>query len=79
MTGYIQVLIKRENKNCVFKYRAWVNAAATLCKHKGPFMYYVINEVGERGQEMEILDDLQYCKSSKSWVDGPKNVKNMMT
>ena len=42
-------------------------------------MYYVINEVGERGQEMEILDDLQYCKSSKSWVDGPKNVKNMMT
>ena len=22
MTGYIQVLIKRENKNCMFKYRA---------------------------------------------------------
>ena len=21
---------------------------------------------------MEILDDLQYCKSSKSWVGGPK-------
>ena len=22
---------------------------------------------------------LQYCKSSKSWVGGPKKVKNMMT
>jgi hypothetical protein len=24
---------------------------------------------------MAILDDLQYCKSSKSWVCGPKKVK----
>ena len=31
------------------------------------------------GQKMAILDDLQYCKLSKSWVSGPKKVKNMMT
>ena len=46
-----------------------------LCK--GPFKYYVIKEVGGWGQK--ILDDLQYCKSSKCWVGGPKKVKNMMT
>ena len=46
---------------------------------KGPFKYYVIKEVGGWGQKMAILDDLQYCKSSKSWVGGPKKVKNMMT
>ena len=43
---------------------------------KGPFKYYIIKEVGEWGQKMAILDDLQ---SSKSWVGGPKKVKNMMT
>ena len=47
--------------------------------NKGPFKYYVIKEVGGWGQKMAILDDLQYCKSSKSWVAGPKKVKNMMT
>ena len=47
--------------------------------HKGPFKYYVIEEVGGWGQKMAIPDDLQYCKSSKSWVGGPKKVKNMMT
>ena len=46
---------------------------------KGPFKYYVIKEVGGWGQKMANLDDLQYCKSSKSWVGGPKKVKNMMT
>ena len=46
---------------------------------KGAFKYYVIKEVGGWGQKMEILDDLQYCKSSKSWVGGPKKGKNMMT
>ena len=46
---------------------------------KGAFKYYVIKEVGGWRQKMEILDDLQYCKSSKSWVGGPKKVKNMMT
>ena len=46
---------------------------------KGPFKYYVIKEVGGWGQKMAILDDLQYCKSSKGWVSGPKKVKNMMT
>ena len=45
---------------------------------KGPFKYYVIKEVGGWGQKMAILDDLQYCKSSKSWVGGPKKAKNMM-
>ena len=45
---------------------------------KGPFKYYVIKEVGGRGQIMAIFDDLQYCKSSKRWVGGPKKVKNMM-
>ena len=44
---------------------------------KGPFKYYVIKEVGGWGQKIAILDDLQYCKSSK--VGGPKKVKNMMT
>ena len=34
---------------------------------------------GGWGQKMAIFDDLQYCKSSKSWVGGPKKVKNMMT
>jgi hypothetical protein len=28
---------------------------------------------------MAIFDDLQYCKSSKMWVSGPKKVKNMIT
>jgi hypothetical protein len=46
---------------------------------KGPFKYYVIKEVGRWGQKMAIFDDLQYCKSSKRWVAGPKKVKNMMT
>ena len=46
---------------------------------KGPFKYYVIKEVGVWGQKMAIFDDLQYCKSSKSWVGGLKKVKNMMT
>ena len=45
----------------------------------GPFKYYVSKEVGGWGQKMAILDDLQYYKSSKSWVGGPKKVKNMMT
>ena len=46
---------------------------------KGPFKYYIIKEVGGWGQKMAIFDDLQYCKSSKRWVGGPKKVKNMMT
>ena len=46
---------------------------------QGAFKYYVIKEVGGWGQKMEMLDDLQYCKSSKSWVGGPKKVKTMMT
>ena len=46
---------------------------------KGPFKYYVIKEVGGWGQKIAILDDLRYCKSSKSWIGGPKKVKNMMT
>ena len=36
--------------------------------NKGRFKYYVIKEVGGRGQKMAIFDDLQYCKSSKRWV-----------
>ena len=44
---------------------------------KGAFNY-VIKEVGGWGQKMEIIDDLEYCKSSKSWAGGPKKVKNMM-
>ena len=47
--------------------------------NKEPFKYYVIKEVGGWGQKMAILDDLQYCKSSKRWVGGPKKVKNVMT
>jgi hypothetical protein len=36
---------------------------------KGPFKYYVIQEVGGWGQKMAIFDDSQYCKSSKiGWV-----------
>ena len=46
---------------------------------KGPLKYYVIKEVGGWGQKMAIFDDLQYCKSSKRWVGGPKKVRNMMT
>ena len=46
--------------------------------YKGPFKYYVIKEVGGWGQKMAILDDLQYCKSSKSWVGGPKKVKTWL-
>ena len=42
---------------------------------KGPFKYYVINEVGGWSQKMAIFDDLQYCKSSKRRVGGPKKVK----
>ena len=30
-------------------------------------------------QKMAIIDDLQYRRSSKSWVGGPKKVKTMMT
>ena len=30
-------------------------------------------------QKMAIFDDLQYSKSPKRWVGGPKKVKNMMT
>ena len=45
----------------------------------GAFKYYVIKEVGRWGQKMAIFDDLQYCKSSKRWVGGPKKVKNVMT
>ena len=44
---------------------------------KGPFKYYAIKEVGGWGQKMAILDDLEYCKSSNSWVGGPKKVKNI--
>ena len=40
---------------------------------KGAFKYYVIKEVGGWGQKMATL------KSSKSWVGGPKKVKNLMT
>ena len=40
-----------------------------------PFKYYVTKEVGGWSQKMAIFDDLQYCKSSKRWVDGPKKVK----
>ena len=47
--------------------------------HTGAFKYYDIKEVGWWGQKSAILDDLQYCKSSKSRVGGPKKVKNMMT
>ena len=50
-----------------------------FCRAKGPFKYYVIKEVGGWGLKMAIFDDLQYCKSSKRWVVGPKKVKNMMT
>ena len=52
---------------------------SNLNKTKGPFKYYVIKEVGGWGQKMAFFDDLQYCKSSKRWVVGPKKVKNMMT
>jgi hypothetical protein len=45
----------------------------------GPFKYYVINEVGGWGQKTAIFDDLQYYKSSKRWMGGPKKVKNMKT
>ena len=50
-----------------------------LMLYRGPFKYYVIKEVGGWGQKMAIFDDLQYCKSSKRWVGGPKKVKNVMT
>ena len=53
------------------------NSGLQVCK--GPFKYYVIKEVGGWGQKMAIFDDLQYSKSSKKWVGGPKKVKNMMT
>ena len=46
---------------------------------QGSFKYYVIKEVGGWVQKMAIFDDLQYSKSSKKWVGGPKKVKNMMT
>ena len=46
---------------------------------KGAFKYYVIKEMGWWGQKMAVLDDLQYCKPSKSWVGGPEKVKIMMT
>ncbi len=45
----------------------------------GAFKYYVIKEVGGWGQKMAIFDDLQYCRSSKRWVGGPKKAKNVMT
>ena len=46
---------------------------------KGPFKYYVIKEAGGCCQKIATFDDLQYCKSSKSWVGGPEKVKNTMT
>ena len=45
---------------------------------KGPFRYYVIKEVDGWGQKFLIFYDLQYCKSSKRWLGGPKKVKNKM-
>ena len=57
----------------------YVKKELSLKLGKGPFKYYVIKEMGGWGQKMAIFDDLQYCKSSKSWVGGPKKVKNMMT
>ena len=45
----------------------------------GPCKYYIIKEVGGCGQKLAFFDDLQYHKSSKKWVGGPKKVKNMMT
>ena len=35
-------------------------------------MYYVIKEVGGWDQKIAIFDDLQYFKSSKRWLGGPK-------
>ena len=43
------------------------------------FQVLLRHQGGGWGQKMEILDDLQYCTSSKIWVGGPKKVKNMMT
>ena len=59
-------------------HKRWANLVSAL-HHKGAFKYYLIKEVGGWGQKMAIFDDLQYCKSSKRWVGGPKKVKNMMT
>ena len=44
-----------------------------FCNGYLSLLYFCLNDFAE------ILDDLQYCKSSKSWVGGPKKVKNMMT
>ena len=82
------------HKNMLDSSRAWVSTGAEGAWRKfwtsplapvdfevlkGAFKYYVIKEVGGWGQKIEILDDLQYCKSSKSWMGGPKKVKIMMT
>ena len=66
------------NNNILDKFENdWVNGSRKLPVYadKGPFKYYVIKEVGGWGQKMAIYDDLQYCKSSKRWVGGPKKVK----
>ena len=53
---------------------------SNLNKTKGPFKYYVIKEVGGWGQKMAFFDDfIQYCKSSKKRMGGPKKDKNRMT
>ena len=62
-----------ETENLLQTSYIWLNV------HKGAFKYYVIKVVGGWGQKIEILDDLLYRKSSKSWVGGPKKVKNIMT
>ena len=67
-----------------FRIKIWIpilfNISVLLdVQAKGPFKYYVIEEVGGWGQKMANFDDLQYCKSSETWVGGPKKVKNLMT
>ena len=52
---------------------------ASINPTKAPFKYSVIKEVGGWGQKMTIFDDLQYCRSSKRWVGGPKKAKTVMT
>ena len=69
---YLPIWGKLEN----FKSEIWFDRQYFVW---GPFNYYVIKEVGGWGHKMAIFDDLQYCKSSKKWVGGPKKVKNMMT
>ena len=76
----VHVRVSLHFQNVVFRNVLSFSKRERFCDfHWGPFQYYVIKEVGGWGQKMEILDDLQYCKSSKSWVGGPKKVKNTMT